>query len=78
MVDYTILYLVFAQTSLDANLLRRFAGNLRGAFPTETATHQALLDAVALFIEGGSKIGALERVDPDIALVIKRIRGIQD
>lgn len=57
----------------DAGLLKDLAGLLRDELPPSYATRAALMEAAALFHAAGRDPAALQRVDPDIALAIRRV-----
>lgn len=57
----------------DPGLLKDLAGLLRDELPPRYATRAALMEAAALFHAAGRDPAALQRVDPDIALAIRRV-----
>ncbi len=57
----------------DAGLLKDLAGLLRDELSPRYATRAALMEAAALFHAAGRDPAALQRVDPDIALAIRRV-----
>lgn len=57
----------------DPGLLTDVAGLLREELPPPYATRAALMEAAALFHASGRDPASLQRVDPDIALAIRRV-----
>lgn len=57
----------------DPGLLTDVAGLLREELPSPYATRAALMEAAALFHASGRDPASLQRVDPDIALAIRRV-----
>lgn len=57
----------------DPGLLTDVAGLLREELPPPYATRAALMEAAALFHAAGRDPASLQRVDPDIALAIRRV-----
>jgi len=64
-----------AESVTDPALLGDIAGLLKRRLPAETAAERALLEAAALRLEKPDDPAALERVDPDVATALERIRG---
>jgi hypothetical protein len=57
-------------------LLRDIADLLSRHSPVHLATEIALMRARALDLENPDDPAALERVDPDVAAAVRRIRGV--
>lgn len=72
------LAMALAEQAKDPPLLRDIADLLDRLAPESLATEIALLRARAIDLEHPDDPAALERVDPDIAAAIRRLRGTQD
>lgn len=76
----------FVQTLLDGiatqvtdpGLLSDIAALVRQALPARFATQAAMLDAASLFHAAGRDPASLQRVDPDIAIAIRRVWAVPD
>ncbi|WP_028313494.1 MarR family transcriptional regulator [Desulfatibacillum aliphaticivorans] len=76
---FIVLILGFAQKSTDPNLIRDVAGLLTVDLNPQAPSQSLLLEQLATYEEAAeNKEAVLARMDPDVALWIRRIRGLPE